>query len=97
MTRIRFIWLPVIPASSCSKSIELRQRAGLPGDFLDHAMLLDGFGIARAGAIVSPGAADADPLQLSRGLLRIAVARGARMFEGEAVEFDAAARSVGVN
>jgi glycine/D-amino acid oxidase-like deaminating enzyme len=75
---------------------QLRQRAGLPGDFLDHATLLDVFGITRAGAIVSPGAADADPMQLAHGLLRIAVARGARVFEGEAVEFDAAARSVGV-
>ena len=75
---------------------QLRRRAGLPGDFLDHTMLLDVFGIARAGAIVSSGAADADPMQLARGLLRTAVARGARVFEGEAVEFDAAARSVGV-
>jgi glycine/D-amino acid oxidase-like deaminating enzyme len=75
---------------------QLRQRAGLPGDFLDHAMLLDEFGIARAGAIVSPVAADADPMQLSRGLLRIAVARGARLFEGEALEFDPAGFSVGV-
>jgi glycine/D-amino acid oxidase-like deaminating enzyme len=68
---------------------QLRERAGLPGDFLDHPMLLDSFGIARAGAIVSPGAADADPVQLSRGLLRTAVARGARLFESEAIEFDA--------
>jgi glycine/D-amino acid oxidase-like deaminating enzyme len=75
---------------------QLRQRAGLPGDFLDHPKLLDVFGIARAGAIVSPGAADADPMQLARGMLRTALARGARLFEGEAVEFDAAARSVGV-
>jgi glycine/D-amino acid oxidase-like deaminating enzyme len=75
---------------------QLRQRAGLPGDFLDHAMLLDEFGIARAGAIVSPAAADANPMQLSRGLLRIAVARGARLFEGEALEFDPAGHSVGV-
>jgi glycine/D-amino acid oxidase-like deaminating enzyme len=75
---------------------QLRRRAGLPGDFLDHAMLLDVFGIARAGAIVSSGAADADPMQLARGLLRTAVARGARVFEGEAVEFDTAARSVDV-
>jgi glycine/D-amino acid oxidase-like deaminating enzyme len=74
----------------------LRERAGLPGDFLDHAMLLDSFGIARAGAIVSPGAADADPLQLARGLLAVAVARGARLFKGEAIEYDAATRSVGV-
>ncbi len=75
---------------------QLRQRAGLPGDFLDHAMLLDVFGIARAGAIVSPGAADADPLQLARGLLGIAVGRGARLFEAEATTFDAAGRSVGI-
>jgi glycine/D-amino acid oxidase-like deaminating enzyme len=75
---------------------QLRARAGLPGDFLDHATLLDTYRIARAGAIVSPGAADADPMQLARGLLRLAVARGARLFEGEAVEFDAAARAVGV-
>jgi glycine/D-amino acid oxidase-like deaminating enzyme len=75
---------------------QLRERAGLPGEFLDHARLLDVFGIARAGAIVSPGAADADPMQLAHGLLGIAVARGARLFEAEAVEFDAAGRSIGV-
>ena len=74
----------------------LRARAGLPGDFLDHAVLLDAFGIARAGAIVSSGAADADPMQLARGLLRIAAARGARLFEAEAVAFDAAGRAVNV-
>jgi glycine/D-amino acid oxidase-like deaminating enzyme len=75
---------------------DLRRRAGLPGDFLDHAKLLDLFGIARAGAIVSPGSADADPMQLARGLLAIAIARGARIFEAEAVQFDAGARAVGV-
>jgi glycine/D-amino acid oxidase-like deaminating enzyme len=75
---------------------QLRRRAGLPGDFLDHAKLLDIFEIARAGAIVSPGAADADPMQLARGLLAIAVSRGARVFEAAAEGFDAAARSVGV-
>ena len=75
---------------------QLRERAGLPGDFLDHARLLDVFGIIRAGSIVSPGASDADPMQLTGGLLGTALARGARVFRGEAVEFDAAARSVGV-
>ena len=74
----------------------MRRRAGLPGDYLDHARLLDAYGIARAGAIVSPGAADADPLQLARGLLDVAVARGARLFDAEAVAFDSAGRSVGV-
>ncbi|MEO8317521.1 MAG: FAD-dependent oxidoreductase [Bradyrhizobium sp.] len=75
----------------------LRERAGLPGDFLDHGMLLEHFGIARAGAIVSSGAADADPMQLARGLLQVAIARGARLFEGEAVAFEAARRTVGVS
>ena len=75
---------------------QLRRRAGLPGEFLDHAALLDVFGMARAAAMVSPGSADADPMQLARGLLGVAVRRGARVFEAEATEFDAAARSVGV-
>ena len=75
---------------------QLRGRAGLPGDFLDHGQLLDIFGIARAGAIVSPGAADADPTLLTRSLLRIAVQRGARLYEADAVGFDSAARSVAV-
>ena len=74
----------------------LRKRAGLPGDFLDHARLRDVFAIMRAGAIVSPGAAEADPMQLAHALLTTAIARGARVFEEEAVGFDAAARTVGV-
>ena len=89
-----------LAAGSSAKELleehRLRQRAGLPGDFLDHAMLLDACGIARAAAIASPGAADADPLQLARGLLALAAARGARLFDGEAVAFDSTARSVGV-
>jgi glycine/D-amino acid oxidase-like deaminating enzyme len=72
----------------------LRERAGLPGDFLDHAHLLDHFGIARAAAIVSPGAADADPVQLAHELLKTAVTRGARLFDGEAIEFEPGGASV---
>ena len=73
-----------------------RTRAGLPGDFLDHGMLLESFDIARAAAIVSRGAADADPVQLAHGMLGAAITRGARLFEAEAVEFDSAGRSVNV-
>jgi glycine/D-amino acid oxidase-like deaminating enzyme len=75
---------------------QLRARAGLPGDFLDHGQLLNIFGIARAGAIVSPGAADADPTLLTRSLLRIAMQRGARLYEADAAGFDSAGRSVSV-
>jgi glycine/D-amino acid oxidase-like deaminating enzyme len=74
----------------------LRERAGLPGDFLDHGKLLDIFGIARAGAIVSPGAADSDPAQLARGMLRVALARGARIFEAEATCFGPSTRSTSI-
>jgi glycine/D-amino acid oxidase-like deaminating enzyme len=72
----------------------LRERAGLPGDFLDHPHLLDHFGIARSGAIVSPGAADADPVQLAHELLKTAVMRSARLFDGEAIEFESSGGSV---
>jgi glycine/D-amino acid oxidase-like deaminating enzyme len=89
-----------LAAGSTSKDLieehGLRRRANLPGAFLDHAAVLEHFGIARAGAIVSPGAADADPMQLAYGLLKLAVSRGARLFEAEAIAFDAASRSVGV-
>lgn len=56
---------------------------------------MDVFRIVRAGAIVSPSAADADPILLAQGLLRIAVSRGARLFEAEATEFHATSKSVG--
>ena len=74
----------------------LRARAGLPGEFLDYPALLGSFGITRAAALVSSGAADADPVQLSRGLLQTAIARGARMFEAEATEYDSSSRAVSV-
>jgi glycine/D-amino acid oxidase-like deaminating enzyme len=72
----------------------LRELAGLPGEFLEHRKLLDRFEITRAGAILSPGAADADPVQLASGLLGLAMTRGARMFKGEAVEYDPSPRAV---
>ena len=46
--------------------------------------------------MVSPGAADADPLLLSRGMLQVAAARGARVFGTEAVDFDAGGQWVNV-
>lgn len=84
---------------TCNELIEennLRQRAGLPGDYLDHAALFGAYGITRAGAIVSKGAADADPMLLANGLLNVSVARTARLFDSEAVMFDPAGRAVGI-
>jgi glycine/D-amino acid oxidase-like deaminating enzyme len=65
----------------------LRERAGLPGNFLDHRGLRDGFELDREAAIVSPGSAEADPLQLSHALLRLAERRGAALFDAEAVAY----------
>ena len=64
---------------------ELRQRAGLPGTYLDYRTLRQTFGVDREAAILSPGAADADPLCLAQGLMASAVARGASLYEGDAV------------
>lgn len=53
-----------------------RNRAGLSGDFLNAAELADRFGIARTGAILSTGSAQANPMQLAAGLFRRAADAG---------------------
>ncbi len=74
----------------------LRERAELPGRFLDHASLLEEFRIVRQAALLSPDTAEADPLRLARSLLRLAIQQGARLFDAEAVDYDCAGRTVGV-
>lgn len=59
---------------------EARRAAGLYAEYLTRARLRDRFGIARAGAIVSPANLVLDPRQLTAGLLRCAVARGATCY-----------------
>lgn len=75
---------------------ELRKKAGLPGDFLDHRTLLGEFGFEREGAILSPGSADADPLLLSQALLAAATMQGAKLFDGEALTYDNSGQAVTV-
>lgn len=79
---------------SLREEFDLRSRADLPGMFLDHPSLLRRFEIARAGAILSPGAADADPVRLAHGLLKVAVGRGATVLQGDAAAFDSAGAKV---
>lgn len=73
-----------------------RERAGLPGSFIEHAALREAFGFDRSAAIVSPGSAEADPLSLCHGLLAMAAKRGARLIRDEAVGFDGAGLSAAV-
>lgn len=75
---------------------QLRGRAGLPGEFVEHAALLGSFGFDRKAAIVSPGSAEADPVSLCHGLIAVAARRGARLIRDEAIGFDGAARGAAV-
>jgi glycine/D-amino acid oxidase-like deaminating enzyme len=73
---------------------EARERAGLPGALLDAETLADRFALHRPAALVSPGSAEADPVRLSLGVLRTALARGAILVEDEVVAYDAGPRAV---
>lgn len=57
--------------------VEARERAGIPGKYLSSVELRARFGIDRTGAILSNGSAQANPMQLAAGLLRLAVKAGA--------------------
>jgi glycine/D-amino acid oxidase-like deaminating enzyme len=74
----------------------LRQRAGLPGSFLDYRTLRTEYGFDRQAALLSPGSADVDPLCLARGLLRIATSKGAAFFDADAVRYESAGKQVAV-
>jgi len=74
----------------------LRERAGLPGNYLDYRTLRHEFGITREAAILSPGSADADPLCLAHGMIAIAGARGAALYDAEAVAYDSSGTGVAV-
>jgi glycine/D-amino acid oxidase-like deaminating enzyme len=83
-------------AKPLHEEMALRRRVDLPGNLLDHAALLTTIGIARAGAILSPAAADADPVQLTRGLLELSLRRGAQLFKANAIAFDAGNSAISV-
>lgn len=74
-----------------------RQRAELPSNYLDYPALKRGFGFERAGAILSPNAADVDPVKLSHWLLDRAIAGGATIFDAEAAAYDAEGNGVYVS
>ena len=67
-------------AADLAEEGRTRRAAGLPSAFLDRSQLRDHSGIDREAALLSHGAADVDPLRLTNGLLRCAIARGSRLF-----------------
>lgn len=64
-------------ARALKKEVEARKRAGIEAEFVDHAALVERYGIAsRKAAIVSAISASANPVQLTAGLLRQARQKG---------------------
>ncbi|PZM17134.1 NAD(P)/FAD-dependent oxidoreductase [Rhizobium tubonense] len=76
-------------ARELQREMAFRDRAGLPGEFLSHPYLMTEFEIERDGGILSSGAAEADPLLLSWGLLAVAVKRGAYLTNASATQLHA--------
>jgi len=67
-------------AKALRRESTARNRAGIPGRYLDSSELRSQFDIDRGGAILSPGSAVANPTQLAAGLLRRACERGATIY-----------------
>jgi glycine/D-amino acid oxidase-like deaminating enzyme len=78
------------------QELELRHRAGLPGEYLSHPYLMTEFEIERDGGIFSPGSAEVDPLLLTWGLLEVAMKRGARLVSASATKLHCEGKRVTV-
>jgi glycine/D-amino acid oxidase-like deaminating enzyme len=75
------------------KEVDARERAGIPGLYLSGRDVRDEFGIDRTGAILSNGSAQANPMQLAAGLLRLAVKAGASVCSPVTIKAIAADKS----
>lgn len=85
-----------IDAAEIAAEHGARRRAGLPGRLLTGDALARKHGFSREAAIVSPGSAEADPLKLTHALLHGAMARGARVLAGDALDYVPSTDGVGV-
>lgn len=84
-------------AHELAEEARLRQSIGLPSQFVDRADLLLRCGIRREAAVISQGAADVNPVQLTHGLLRVALQRGAKLcFPVQLAEVAASGQRVGI-
>lgn len=72
-----------LTGSALRAEADARAGAGLSARYLTASELSDGFGIDRAGAILSHGNLGLDPVKLTAGLLSHAMARGAACYVPE--------------
>jgi glycine/D-amino acid oxidase-like deaminating enzyme len=68
-----------LDAKGLQHEAKLRQRIGLPCEYLGRKQLKHHFGIDRDAAVLSHGNAEANPVQLAAGFLRRALQQGARL------------------
>lgn len=73
----------VLTGSALREEADMRAAAGLSARYLTASQLRSGFGIDRAGAILSQGNLALDPVKLTGGLLLAAQRRGARLHAPE--------------
>lgn len=69
-----------LKAAGLREEAEARRASGLYAEYVGGSELRRRFGIARAGAILSPGNLALDPRKLTAGLLLHAIANGARCY-----------------
>ena len=81
------VYLPgnVLDVTELAAEAELRAQVGLRSRFIDRDELRALTGIDRPGAILSAGAAEADPVAMVAGLWRSAAGRGCRIHAPEQV------------
>jgi glycine/D-amino acid oxidase-like deaminating enzyme len=69
-----------LDAEGLAAEAAARTRMGLPSRLLGRDELRRAYGIDREAGILSPGGAECDPVRLAGGLIRRALARGARLY-----------------
>ncbi len=69
----------VLDAKGLQREVAFRQRIGLQSEYLDRHALRHHFGIDRSAALLSHGNAEANPVELAAGYLRMALRDGARL------------------
>ncbi len=71
---------PTMGSRAMGEEARARRRASIDCEFLSAASLKARYGITRAAAIWSSGSAAANPVELTRGLLRLSRAKGVRVY-----------------
>lgn len=69
----------VLNARGLRKEARLRQAIGISSEYLDRTALKHHFGIVREAALLNHGNAEANPVQLAAGYLRLALKAGAQL------------------